>query len=117
MYLSLHTADPKEHGLEATEVNYAGYNRVCADGVPFAFSGIHFTNQEDIAFPRCGRWKCKTITHYAWVETESGPGAIFASTTLDTPFEIEESMAPVFTAGAIDLWAKFPKGPEYVSSN
>lgn len=100
MYLSLHTADPQNHGLEATEASYVGYKRVCIDGLIVSFKEDVLVNLESVRFVECKEMH-RTLTHFALVMGD----VLIVSVPMHCPVEFshKQKITPDFGIGSIQL--------------
>jgi hypothetical protein len=103
LYLSLHTADPGETGLQTTsEATYTSYARVAVvrTGVGWTVSNPTATNAALVQFPTC-TGGTNTITHVAIGTVTSGAGQILVSGALNSSLSVSSGIQPQFSAGAL----------------
>lgn len=103
MYISLHTAEPNEANLEATEVVYPEYYRTSLMHIPFVFTGESFGNAVAIWWPPC-YLDGLMVTHFAIVNTESGPGRMLCQGELKNRLAIKRGLMPAFKPFDMDLF-------------
>lgn len=101
LYVSLHTADPGEGGLQTTnEANYTGYLRVA---VVRTASGWTVTNNQAenaalVQFPLC-EGGSSVVTHVSIGTLSTGGGQILYSGLLNDTRTITAGIQPQFSAG------------------
>lgn len=100
LYVHLHTADPGEAGVAATnEADYTGYAPVgvARDGSGWTVTNNQAINTAEITFPEC-TGGANTLTH-ASVTTLAGQ--ILYSGALTAPINISNLITPRFPAGTL----------------
>ena len=99
LYVSLHTADPGEAGVQTTnECAYTSYARVAVarTGVGWTVSGNSVSPAADIEFPTA-TGGTETATHVAVGTVVSGAGKVLYKGVLNTPIPITTNVKPVLT--------------------
>lgn len=105
LYVSLHTSDPGEAGVQNTnETAYTNYARVAVARTAggWTVSGATVTNAGAIAFPQCGATPGASLTHFGIGTSSSGAGQLIASGALTAPLAISTGVTPSFAAGDLD---------------
>jgi hypothetical protein len=105
LYISLHTSDPGEAGVQTTnETAYTNYARVVVarSGSGWTVSGSQASNAGLIQFPQCGAVPGAAITHVA-IGTVALPGAgqILYSGALNSPLAIANLIQPQFAINSL----------------
>lgn len=106
LWISLHTADPGETGLQNTnEATYGGYARVSVNRTTgyWAFSTASpalTANVSDIVFPTCTA-ASDVITHFGIGTASSGAGYLLYSGSVSPSRTVTQNIAPTFAAGAL----------------
>jgi len=104
LYVSLHTADPGEAGVQTTsEATYTGYARVAVARTSggWAVSTNTADNVAAITFGACTAGS-NTITHFAVGTASSGAGKILYSGALTASLAVSAGITPQFAIGALD---------------
>lgn len=102
LYVSLHTADVGEAGVQTTnETTYAGYSRV---GVARSSSGWVVTDNSvspanTISFPQCTGGTA-TITHFAIGTASTGAGKVLYKGTVTPNVAIASGVTPQLTTAS-----------------
>ena len=105
LYVSLHTADPGEAGVQTTsEATYGAYARqtVARTSGGFTVSGNTVTNTAAISFPTATSGT-NTITHVAIGINISTGAQILYSGALTTPLAVSVGIQPQFAIGALSI--------------
>src|SRR3990167_3277669 len=105
LYVSLHTADPGEAGVQTTsEATYTGYARVAVARTSggWAVSTNTADNVAAITFGACTAGS-NTITHFAVGTASSGAGKILYSGALTASLAVSAGITPQFAAGVLDI--------------
>ena len=104
LYVSLHTADPGEAGVQTTsEATYTGYARVAVARTSggWAVSTNTADNVAAITFGACTAGS-NTITHFAVGTASSGAGKILYSGALTASLAVSAGITPQFAIGVCD---------------
>jgi hypothetical protein len=105
LYVSLHTADPGEGGIQTTsEANYTSYARVTVSrsGTGWTVTGNQAVNAALVQFPQAtgGSSVC---TYVAVGTAASGAGQILYSGALSSSLSVSTGIQPQFAAGALTI--------------
>lgn len=108
LWISLHTADPGETGLQNTsEATYTGYARVSVNRTQVAGGWAFSTaspalaaNFSDIVFPTCTA-SSNVITHFGIGTASTGAGYLLYSGSVSPSRTVTQNIAPTFLAGAL----------------
>lgn len=104
LYVSLHTADPGEAGLQTTsEVAYTGYARVAVARTAggWAVTGASVSPAANIDFPT-GTGGSGTVTHFAIGTASTGGGSVLYSGTVTPNIVVGNGITPrLATSGTI----------------
>jgi hypothetical protein len=104
-YLALFTADPGETASLAAEANYTGYARVAlTKATAWTGAASPFTNTDLIQFGACTAGT-NALTHFAVVDTASGPVAMMISGALSATLNVSAGIQPQFGSGALSIAA------------
>ena len=104
-YLALFTADPGETASLAAEANYTGYARVAiAKASSWTGTSSPFTNTNLIQLGACTAGT-NALTHFAIVDTASGPVGMMISGSLSATLNISAGIQPQFQAGSLSVSA------------
>jgi len=102
-YISLHTADPGETGVQnTTESAYTNYARVSVARSTAGWSvaaGVA-DNDAAIIFPQCGVTG-STITHFGIGSDTSGVGNLYLKGA--SALVVSQNITPQFAIGALDI--------------
>ena len=102
-YISLHTADPGETGVQnTTESAYTNYARVSVARSTAGWSvaaGVA-DNDAAITFPQCGVTG-STITHFGIGSDTSGVGNLYLKGA--SALIVSQNITPQFAIGALDI--------------
>ena len=101
LYISLHTGDPGEAGVQNTsEATYTGYARVAVARTAggWTVTGNQAQNAALIQFGLCAAGS-DTITYVAVGTLSSGAGQILYPGQLNSPRTISSGIQPQFSAG------------------
>jgi hypothetical protein len=98
LYVSLHTADPGEAGVQTTnETAYTGYARVgvARTGAGFVVTGSSVSPAANISFGECTALPGAAITHFAIGTLVSGAGKILYKGSLTPNITMATGVIPV----------------------
>jgi len=103
LFVSLHTADPGEAGVQTTnEATYTSYARatVSRSGTGWTVTGNQVINAALIQLPLCtgGSSVC---THFAVGTAVSGAGQILYKGALSSSLSVSNGIQPQFNAGTL----------------
>ncbi len=106
LWVSLHTSDPGETGLQnASETSYTGYGRVAVtrSGAGWTVSGTAPTQVENAATITFGACTVgtPTITHFGIGVAVSGGTKLLYSGALTAPLAVSPGITPLFSAGVL----------------
>mgnify|MGYP007125360010 CR=1 FL=1 len=105
-YLALFTADPTDTASLAAEANYTGYARVA---IPKASSwtgtSSPFTNTNLVQFGPCTALT-NAITHFAVVDTASGPVSMMISGALSATLNVSQGIQPQMAPSSLSISAE-----------
>lgn len=107
LYVSLHTSDPGETGVQNTnETSYTNYARVAVARTSggWTVSGNLATNAGTVTFPACGVTGA-TITHFGIGVGASGATVLLFKGALSSSLAVSSGITPAFAAGEIDVTA------------
>lgn len=105
VYISLHTADPGEAGVQTTnEATYTSYARtaVVRSGAGWSRSGNDVTNAALVTHPKA-TGGANTITHFGVGGQSSGAGQLFYSGALTASLAVSNGITPEFGVGDISV--------------
>ncbi len=105
LYVSLHTADPGEAGVQTTnEADYTGYARVAVtrNGAGWTVSTNTASNAAEVTFPEC-TGGANTITHVAIGLASSGGSQILYKGALTASLEVSNLITPRFPIGTLTV--------------
>ena len=108
VYISLHTADPGETGLQTTsETAYTGYARlaVARSGAGWTVAGNAATNAAVLTWGTCTASPGAAITHFGIGSASSGAGTLDFKGPLGASYTVAVSNAPSAAIGAISTTA------------
>jgi len=103
LYISLHTADPGEAGVQNTsEAAYTGYTRVLVtrDASGFTVSGNQVSNAAEVTFPECTAGS-EAINYVAVGIAASGATQILYSGALTGALNVSALITPRFAIGTL----------------
>ncbi|MBX9912401.1 MAG: hypothetical protein K2Y25_00745 [Pseudomonadaceae bacterium] len=104
-YVALFTADPGEAGSLAAEANYTGYARIAVTkATAWTDGGSTFSNAALMQFGKCTAGS-NALTHFAVVDTLSGPVAQMISGALSGTLNVANGIQPQFAPGDLDVLA------------
>jgi hypothetical protein len=107
LFISLHTADPGETGVQNTsEATYTGYARVSVarSGAGWTVSGNSGSNAAAITFGNC-TGGTNTITHFGVGSDSTGTGNLFFKGALTAPLAVSSGVTPNFPIGSLTITA------------
>ena len=107
LYVSLHTSDPGEAGVQNTnETAYTNYARVAVARTSggWTVSSNLATNAGAVTFPACGVTGA-TITHFGIGVASSGATVLLFKGALSASLAVSSGITPAFAAGEIDVTA------------
>lgn len=106
LYVSLHTSNPDETGVQTTsECDYGSYDRVAVarSGAGWTVASNAVTNAALIQFPQCSSGT-NTVTHFAvGTAAYAGAGKILYKGQLTSPLSVSSGIQPQFAAGDLDI--------------
>lgn len=105
LYVSLHTGDPGEAGIQTTsECAYGSYARqaVARDATGWDVSGNQALNDDAISFPECTSGS-ETITHVGIGTTLAAGGQLLYSGALSASRAVSSGITPVFNINALTV--------------
>lgn len=105
LYLSLHTADPGEGGVQtSSECAYTPYARVLVtkDAAGWNVAGPQATNATDIVWPECASGS-ETITHVGIGTAATGAGQLLYSGPLVAPRAVSAGIEPRIAASLLQI--------------
>lgn len=105
-YLALFTANPGEPGSLAAEANYTGYARVpLIKATAWTGTSSPFSNANLVQFGACTAGS-SVCTHFAVVDTASGPVGMMISGDLSAPLSVTPGIQPQFGVGVLEIGAE-----------
>jgi hypothetical protein len=105
LYVSLHTSDPGEAGIQTTnETGYGSYARqaVARDATGWDVVGNVASNDDLIQFPQCSGTP-QTITHVGIGTTLAAGGQLLYSGALSASLAVSAGIQPQFAIGALTI--------------
>jgi hypothetical protein len=105
LYISLHTGDPGEAGIQTTsECAYGSYARqaVARDATGWDVSGNQALNDDLIQFPQCTSGS-ETITYVGIGTTLAAGGELLYSGALSASLAVSSGIQPQFAANALTI--------------
>jgi hypothetical protein len=105
LYISLHTGDPGEAGVQTTsECAYGSYARqaVARDATGWDVAGNVASNDDLIQFPQCTSGS-ETITHVGIGTTLAAGGQLIYSGALSAALAVSSGIQPQFAIGALTI--------------
>ena len=105
LFISLHTADPGETGIQTTnETGYTSYNRVPVSRSTsgFTITGQTITNADLVQFPQC-TGGTSTVTHFGIGTDSAGGGYLILKGALTSPLSVSNGIQPQFAASALTV--------------
>jgi len=102
LYVSLHTADPGETGVQSTsECNYTGYARVAVvrSASGWTVTGSSVSPAANIVFPEC-TGGTNTVTHWAIGLSSSGSGYLLYAGTVTPNIAVVSGVTPILTTSS-----------------
>ncbi len=103
LYVSLHTADPGEAGVQTTsECAYGSYARqaIVRDATGWDVAGSQASNDDLLQFPKCTSGS-EVITHVGVGTTLASAGQLIYSGALDDELAVSLNIQPQFAANAL----------------
>lgn len=107
LYISLHTADPTDSGLQnSSEANYTSYARVAVvrSASGWTVTGNEAVNAASIVFP-VSTGGTVTVTHFGIGTDPAGAGKLLVHGALLASLEITAGIAPEIPAGDLAVTA------------
>lgn len=104
-YISLHTANPDETGVQNTsEAGYTSYARVAVarSAAQWTVTNDTCDNDNAISFPAATGGSA-TCTHFGVGSASSSPGNLFVYGALAASLAVSNGITPSFAAGALDI--------------
>lgn len=105
LYVSLHTADPGEAGVQNTsESAYTSYARVAVarTNAGWTVGGGAIYNTANVSFPQC-TGGTSNVTYFGIGTDSSGGGRLLYSGALSASLSVSNGITPIFAAGDIDI--------------
>ena len=108
LYVSLHTVDPNETGLQnSNEATYGSYARVSVarSAAAWAVAGTNPTTADNVSainFPAATSGSV-VVTHFGIGTAASGAGVLLFSGALAASLTVNAGVTPSFAAGALDI--------------